>query len=502
MRKINLLLSCPSDVFSNFGNDIFEAVTDVNFYFEKILDTHIELLHYSSSSYSQVGKPAQDHLDDTLIINSDACIAFFYHKLGTPTSKYKSGTDEEINLMRSQGKHVSLFRIYDSNDDKNFDSELDRYFKDISAVSMFKTIIGKEKIIDTVKIDLVNFITSTFNVELLMMGEPIEPIKFFKKIAHISDKKKEIENLINKINKLSSKRDETIRMVKETSKEIKEEICKSLSGKMYSDILQNVPAIPAVPENFLRSEVVFNDIFDEDSVNLLNRFKENNNIEILDSFLSFQEEKVYRSNVMLDTSLLLDGCAIKDKVLCLQELSDNLKIYFAWLTYLKEWKNLILIPLAIFNNSVSYQESINIKLKVKKRYFKNFYQLVPNELISFNIYGIGIDKFLNPYNKYAGYEEFSYPPKMLESYNSSIFGTSIDYAKSIENMFNEMFQYEIENTIDEVTIKTVFNNVNAGEKHCFPTYLILNKNIKNIYYEIFGSALPRKISGKIEVKKK
>ena len=119
MRKINVLLSCPSDVFANFSQEIYQAVSEVNYYIERILDTHIELLHYSSSSYSQVGKSPQDHLDDTLIINSDVCIAFYYKKIGTPTKKYRSGTDEEIHIMKDQGKHVSLFRIYDSKDEQN-----------------------------------------------------------------------------------------------------------------------------------------------------------------------------------------------------------------------------------------------------------------------------------------------------------------------------------------------------------------------------------------------
>ena len=112
MKNINALLSCPSDVLSNFGSEIYRAIDDVNFYIEKILDIHINLQHYLTSSFSQYGKPAQDHLDDTLIINSDICLAFYYHRLGTPTKEYKSGTDEEIHLMKDSQKHISLFRIF------------------------------------------------------------------------------------------------------------------------------------------------------------------------------------------------------------------------------------------------------------------------------------------------------------------------------------------------------------------------------------------------------
>ena len=165
MKKVNILFSCPNDFYLSFKDEVYNTFNEINEYTEKLLDMRFDLHHYLTSSYSQVGKPAQDHLDDTLLLNCDVCYAFFFHKLGTKTTNYKSGTDEEINLMKQRGKHVSLFWIQETNNDNN-DQNLVDYFNDITQNSYYLKIIGKDNIKKILKNDILNFISKDFAVTL------------------------------------------------------------------------------------------------------------------------------------------------------------------------------------------------------------------------------------------------------------------------------------------------------------------------------------------------
>ena len=505
MKTINALLSCPSDVLPKFGREINRAIDDVNFYIEKILDIHINVRHYSTSSYSQVGKPAQDHLDDTLIVDSDICLAFYYHRLGTATKNYKSGTDEEIHLMRDNGKHVSLFRILDSENDVDCEEGLNDYFDTIGTFSMYKTIIGKENIFNELRMDIINYLVSSFNVELTKMDEPFDPISYFKKTIHFDNKKSKIVNLIDTINKLTEEKtfaDKNLERVIEDSKN--DEHLKELFDKeSYVELANSVGINGSFGlKNFMKKEATIEEIFDTSSAYYLDEFVKENSIELKEDFMSFQNIKVYRDVTPLNGGLCLDDCAIKEKIESIIELSNSLKNYYEWISYFEQYKGTVLVPLAIFNNTTSFQESINIRLHIELDEYLSYFNLKPIGLVADEMYVVGLDNFLNPYKRYAGYEEYRYPPFSQEAKRSVFPNFVTDYEATVISWFKEYFDYEIERTNKEIVLKLSFGGVNAGEKHCFPTYLVLKDSIREIQYEIFGSSLPRKQVGKLLFKNK
>lgn len=500
MKTINALLSCPSDVISNFKNEIEQAVDDVNFYIEKILDTHIKVQHYSTSSFSQVGKPAQDHLDDTLIISSDICLAFYYHRLGTPTKDYRSGTDEEIHLMKSMGKHVLLFRIVDVDNKKKCEKELDDYFDSISSFSFYRIINGKENIFDSVRSDLINYLVSSFNVELIKMGNPLHAVDFFKRIINYDNKKKKIANLINAINNFAEEKSIAIERTKTVTEESKnKDIYQNLlDNEQYTKIVKLAEITQTLDLSKIgKEEVSETDIFDNVSIKYLNAFIKENSLSTREDFLSFHNEKVYRSTIPFNEGLCLENCPIKTKIEKLIELAKSLESYYEWANYFKKYEDLVLIPLAILNNTTSSQHSLNVVLKIKYQDYVPMLSLIPKKCVANEMYALTLDPFLNPHYKSYGYEEYEYQMFSPESY-SNVFGTkTINCQETIKTWFMEYFDYKIEKSNEEVLIKAHFNNINSEEKHCFPTYLILKNTVKEIHHDIFGESLVRKKSGKI-----
>lgn len=118
----DLLLSCPSDV-TDLKNIVKECVEDFNRLFGNINNIKIELKHWSTDSYPQSGGKPQELLNNQFIHECDACVALFANKFGTPTDKYESGTEEEIEDMINSGKQVFLYFIERPVNPTNIDTD-------------------------------------------------------------------------------------------------------------------------------------------------------------------------------------------------------------------------------------------------------------------------------------------------------------------------------------------------------------------------------------------
>lgn len=108
MTEYDLLVSCPGDV-----NDVVELVKQVvdqfNETYSAVLAIRLNARHWSKDSYNQSGGKAQELLNKQFIHDCDAAIAVFWTRFGSPTDRYGSGTEEEIEDMLASGKQVFLY---------------------------------------------------------------------------------------------------------------------------------------------------------------------------------------------------------------------------------------------------------------------------------------------------------------------------------------------------------------------------------------------------------
>ena len=104
-RHYMLMISCPGDVVRE--RDLLKkCVERINA--EREDDIWVELRYWVTDTFSDASMPAQDSINQQIVNDSDGLIAIFNARLGTPVHGYKCGTDEEISLMLSAHKHVSL----------------------------------------------------------------------------------------------------------------------------------------------------------------------------------------------------------------------------------------------------------------------------------------------------------------------------------------------------------------------------------------------------------
>lgn len=106
--RYDLLISCPGDVQGEIDL-IKECVEEFNEKFSDTLGVMVQVRHWGNSSYSQSGDKPQELLNEQFVKKCDAAVAVFWTRFGTPTDRYGSGTEEEIDIMLNSGKQVFMY---------------------------------------------------------------------------------------------------------------------------------------------------------------------------------------------------------------------------------------------------------------------------------------------------------------------------------------------------------------------------------------------------------
>jgi len=106
--RFRVLLISPGDVLAER-----DAVTTVanrwNAQIGDALGAHVEIVRWETHGVPDMSAPAQDVLNRQIVNTCDFGLAIFWSKLGTPTAGHQSGSVEEIEKLRAQGKRVMLY---------------------------------------------------------------------------------------------------------------------------------------------------------------------------------------------------------------------------------------------------------------------------------------------------------------------------------------------------------------------------------------------------------
>lgn len=108
MPVCRLMISCPSDVKTEV-EIINRVVENINDSIGISMDVFVKTLHWSKNVMPEAGDRAQNIINKQILDKSDAIIAIFGNKIGSPTQHYESGTIEEIELMIQKGKQVFVY---------------------------------------------------------------------------------------------------------------------------------------------------------------------------------------------------------------------------------------------------------------------------------------------------------------------------------------------------------------------------------------------------------
>lgn len=104
----NIFIASPSDV-AWARTQIRQSVHAWNEVHAKHSSAVLLPLGWESSSAPDMGKPAQELINEKLLSDADILVGVFWTRLGTPTAEYDSGTVEEIERHIQAGKPTLLY---------------------------------------------------------------------------------------------------------------------------------------------------------------------------------------------------------------------------------------------------------------------------------------------------------------------------------------------------------------------------------------------------------
>lgn len=163
----DLLISCPGDV-SKYVDVVRECIESFNITIGRLNSAEIVGQHWSTSSFSQSGDRPQEILNKQFVRDCDAAVAIFWTRFGTPTDKYGSGTEEEIEEMRLAGKQVFTYFVTESVDLNKVDLEQYKKVQDFKA-----KYEGEEKYGTYFTVGNVEELRKLFSNHLMMYFLPI-----------------------------------------------------------------------------------------------------------------------------------------------------------------------------------------------------------------------------------------------------------------------------------------------------------------------------------------
>jgi hypothetical protein len=105
---LSVLIASPSDVGKE-RDVVTTVIHEWNAVHSRRMGISLEPIRWETHTFPASGERPQEIIDKQIVDNCDFVVGIFGVRLGTPTGEAQSGTIEEIERLRKQGKHVSLY---------------------------------------------------------------------------------------------------------------------------------------------------------------------------------------------------------------------------------------------------------------------------------------------------------------------------------------------------------------------------------------------------------
>ena len=504
ITQYDLLISCPGDITDEVSI-IEDVVADFNQQFTKPLGISIQTRHWSKSSYPQSGGKAQELLNEQFVKDCDAAVAIFWTRFGTPTDEFKSGSEEEIQIMLDAGKQVfiyfcekpvkpgydsaqyklveaykekGIYCTYDSNESfkELFYAHLTQHFltaKTINNIkSEIKPLLALKSILDN------NSISDSLIVQKYIVPNPMS-------------EEKRLQRIKNKIDYVN-----TIHFYK-----------KEKATLTAADLKPTIAAVSSF--DFLKGSRV---TIDDETRAIISAFANEKDYKLSNDFFDLGElcEDMASQIVasMNGGGRVLKGKETeKQKYDYINAIENEIKDYLLWKSLEENYTELYMTKLLLDNSGNYYDEDIDIEIIIHKEMF------IPHTEIPTPNY-LTIQSFDKDYNfsflfnieqteKYFDYDssvkERRFTPIPIEPIFKN---NEIWYLKQYKSELNKLFCYEVFEDGINYIIKLHIDYIKQHTAIAFPTVLFVNKNSlqKEITYKIISKNSPDIVNGNLIVK--
>lgn len=509
----DLLISCPGDV-SSYVDVIRECVDGFNRVIGAVNNSEVVTKHWSTDSYSQSGDKPQELLNKQFVRECDAAVAVFWTRFGTPTDKYGSGTEEEIEEMLSDNKQVFMYFV---------DAPIELSTVDVEQYK--KVCDFKEKYKDrglyfVVKSEeeLRQLFTNHLSMHFLpiFMGEkhtivekkevPVLSIKDAtseggKVLNVFTSDYSQCKFILDKANKI---REQIIDLKKDYLPERDDEEKKEVA----SSILDTQKLIKSA--GFLNDSSINVEISEKHKEEII-KFADNigSNIPLEFWNVGNLKKSALQLNTMFGGGTTYYGSdKEKQRYKQIEDLYWSIKEYKEYLSYFEAIDKNAFVELIVSNSGTSYDEDIDIKLLMDKNHLLKKQDIpVPEiniieELLEIHFLRIAyVSKKNDAISEYTGYPltrpRFDYNTNPLLQYS-----VREKYEQNIENYkdeINEIFCYEYYQKEGKDIITFHIDYLKHNTKIFFPSLLCFSSMPSEIEYEITSKFIPNVVKGCLKI---
>lgn len=526
----DLLLSCPGDVLDTI-DIIKQEVENFNRIFGSLNNIEVIVRHWSTDSFPQSGDKPQELLNKQFVRDCDAAVAIFWTRFGTPTDKYQSGTEEEIEEMIRAGKQVFLYFLdkpispsgvdmkqYDKvkqfkerYKDRgifaviNDEQDLRKQFLNHLSLYFLKLFTGKQQ---------TNIVNQSPQLMLKCLDQRDKKINVtyrnLKQSKFIKNKEESIVGLINKINEINLPKRSKVEHLSEEKRENnsgeKNEILSSIQDQLKL-------ATPSWRNSLSKSEYI--DI-DHEQKNQIHKYCSEREIIILDEFWNLGNLKKQEALVQIHFSSgtsLIGTNEEKQKYELIQDLYWEIEEYHEYEDYFTKIDKMGMVKCIISNNGTTFDEDIDVKITIRKgcilqreeipipdiniidkinetKFIKVIFRMQDND--SIEAYS---DYPVKPHIKYP-----SMPDPFWDQRKSSIQkyeDSKREYGYYIDEVFCYKYYSNDENDIITFNIRYLKQNTNMY----LPSLLIFKQIPEYFEYEIRSKYTPDVVRGRVELQK-
>lgn len=497
VTQYDLLISCPGDVYDEL-EIINKSIEKFNELYSDTLGISIRPRHWKKSSYPKSGGHAQELLNEQFIYDCDLAIAIFWSRFGSPTDKYGSGTEEEIEIMLDSGKQVfmyfsdkpvppsqlnseqynqikafkekyssrGLYSTYSSVDEfqKMVFAHLSQHFLSIQAVKELS--IKKQSKLKLVGINSSGAICNKAYIELFCPAVQ-------KNISWYCDT---IKKGFDKISAMHIE-PQTVQMKKSTI---------SLIGISMGN---KVEISESERELIIQVASQMNISIDDDFFDLGN----------LSSIAPVDLYGGYRLNGTDEE---------KQKFNEIRSLVDTIENYLCWIPFETSFQNYQCIKLAIVNEGKTFDEDVEITLTFPRKAVVTIERMpsfdnetkgyLLNECELSEIFGI----IRSP--NYLQYDDSTVSRHAGKIRKSSFYmpGDIPDYEDDYNSELEDIFAYSVFQEDERCILKLNVDYIKHNTAVSFPSVIIINSDLELIPYRITSKHCSEQVEGTIAVEGK
>jgi len=481
-----LLISCPGDITDEIEL-INDSVIKFNELYSDELGITIQTKHWSKSSYAQSGGKPQALLNEQFINDCDAAVAVFWTRFGSPTDKYGSGTEEEIDLMIKAGKQVFMYfsdkPISPSQNDYEGFQKIRDFRDKYKDKGIYSTYTTNEEFQNMFFAHLSKHFLSEQRVsEIQAARYPV------LSLFGIDENSKLCNNLVIQPFKLNN----------EYSVADYKELIKKLIEEINAINLEPLVERNTIVDMFNVYEPVK---FENGIISRIENMAKHLNIKLTNDFFDVGNLSVNKLASLWGTSL--DGTDTeKEKYHLIFELESLINVAVNWAPIERAFDKILCFKLALKNNGTAIDEDIEIRINIPKNALispKEFPKL-DEEDIEYLLHDFD-SKQLFGIKETAEYQAYSFP-KPLKAYVPEVsnipYFNNIDYEEEYMDFITNAFCFSIFQDADNYILGLKCDYIKHHTAIAFPMPILLKAEISKIKYSITSKNNPEIITGTLD----